>query len=271
MLPAEQDGQPDPEPVLPGHFPTQVYYQSVQSFNDEARTNSSYTIANDSTGKQVVDVGHDGLQVDGSSFGSTHEIGRKGVGLEVVSVAPNEKEVLTRPQPATKHNTRKKLLLAAAVGLVVLIAAAVVGGVLGSRKANGSTSSSEDEGQTSPTSTSSAATPTETSIATLSSIKKNSNLAVAAWRKSSGLQIFLYYQNQNGSLRWSTYDDTQSSFTYNGSYWGDSTEIVMESSDSVANDTSFGAGILLWDTTYEVSCCPCLCGRRTHLACLEPD
>lgn len=252
MLPAEQDGQHAPEPVLPGHIPFQGYHRSIHSFDEEVGTHSSHTIVNDSTGKEVVDVGYDGLQVDEARFPRSHKTGRKSVGMEVVNFAPNEKEVFTCPEPTRKRGSRKKLLLAAVVGLVILITAAVVGGVLGSRNAHGGSSSGADQSQSSPTSTSSVTKPTETSTVTLTSLRLRSKLSVAAWRKSQGLQIFLYYQSQNGSLRWSNYDDTQSSFTYNGSYWGDSTEVVMDSLDSAANDTSLAAGMLLWDTTYEV-------------------
>lgn len=255
MLPAEQDGQPDPEPVLPGHFPTQSHDRSIRYCNDELGTQSSYTIGSDNTGKEAVDVGHEGPQLDEARFPYSYKPGRDGIGMEVVNFAPNEKEVLTCSEPPSKWRSRKRLLLAAVFGLVVLITAAVVGGVLGSRQAQGSNSSNADENQSSPSTTSSGTSPTTTSTVTLNSLKQKSNLSVAAWRKSQGLQIFLYYQSQNGSLRWSTYDDTQSSFTYNGSYWGDSTEVVMDSTDSAANDTSLAAEILLWDTTYEVSCC----------------
>lgn len=257
MLPADQDGRFDPEPVLPGHIPTQAYHWSIRGSDDEIGTQSSHTIVNDGTGKEVVDVGNDGLPVDEARLPSSDKVAWNGVGMETASFARDDKEVVTCAEPSAKRKSRKKLLLAAVVGLLILITAAVVGGVLGSGKAHGSNSSSADKSQSTPTSTSSATIPTETSTVTLSSLKKRSNLSVAAWRKSQGLQIFLYYQSQNGSIRWSTYDDTQSSFTYNGSYWGDSAEVVMDSTDSAADDTSLAAGILLWDTTYEV--CNSLC------------
>lgn len=257
MLPADQDGRFDPEPVLPGHIPTQTYQWSLRDSDDEVGRQPSHTIVNDGTGKEVVDVGNDGLQVDEARLPSSDKVAWNGVGMQITSFARDDKEVVTCAEPAAKRRSRRKLLLAVAIGLVILITSAVVGGVLGSRKANGNNSSSPDESQSTSTSTSSAAIPTETSTVTLSSLKKGSNLSVAAWRKSRGLQIFLYYQSQNSSVRWSTYDDTQSSFTYNGSYWGDSKEVVMDSTDSAAEDTSLAAGILLWDTTYEV--CHSLC------------
>lgn len=257
MLSVEQDGRFDPEPVLPGYVPTQAHYRSIRGSDDEFGTRFSYEIGDDGTGKKLVHVGHDGLQVDETRFPSTDRIGRNGVGLDVPSPAQNGKKVATRAEPGTKQRSHKWLLLAAIIGSVIVITAAVVGGVLGSRKADGSNSSSADQGQPLPTSTSSGTSPTQTSTVTLSSLKRRSNLSVAAWRKRQGLQIFLFYQGQTGSIRWSTYDDTQSSFTYNGSYWGDSKEVPMNSLDSAADDTRLAAGILLWDTTYEV--CHSLC------------
>lgn len=252
MLPTEQDGQADPEPVLPGHIPSQGYHRSIRGSEDEIGTPSNYAIVHDSTDKQVVDVCNDGLQVDDARFSSNYETGRNGIGIEVMNFSPKVKKVLPCPEPTAQWRRRKILLVAAVIGLAMLIIAAVVGGVLGSRKAHGSNSSSADETQTSPTSTSSAINPTETSNVSLTSLKSRSKLSVAAWRKSQGLQIFLYYQSQNGTLRWSTYDDT-GSFTYNGSYWGASTEVVMDSLDPAANDTSMAAGILLFGTMYGVS------------------
>lgn len=252
MLSAEQDGRFDPEPVLPGHIPSQAHYLSVRGSDDEFGARFSYEIGDDRSGKKLVNVGHDGLQVDETRFPSSDRIGRNGIGLEIPSLAENDKKVVTRAEPGTKRRSQKWLLLAAIIGLVIVITAAVVGGVLGSRKVDGSNPSSADKGQSLPNSTSSGTNPTETSTVTLTSLKRRSNLSVAAWRKRQGLQIFLFYLGQNGRIRWSIYDDTQSSFTYNGSYWGDSKEIVMDSLDSAADDTSLAAGILLWGTTYEV-------------------
>lgn len=257
MLSAEQDGRFDPEPVLPGHIPTRAHYRLFRGSDDEVGTRFSYKIVNSGTGKKEADAAHDGLQVDETRCPSSHRIERNGNGLDEPSLAQNDKNVVTGAEPGTKRRSGKWVLLAAIFGLVIVITAVVVGGVLGSRKADGSNSSSADKGQSSPTSTSSATGPTETSTVTLSSLKRRSNLSVAAWRKSQGLQIFLFYQGQNGSIRWSTYDDTQSSFTYNGSYWGDSKEVLMDSLDSAADDTNLAAGVLLWGTTYEV--CSKLC------------
>lgn len=248
MIPAEQDGQHDPEPVLPGRIPSQGCHRSIRGSDNQVGTHSI-----DSTDKQLVDVCNDGLQVDDARFPSNYDTGRNGVGIEVVGFSPNVKNVVPCLEPTAQQRSRKRLLVAAVIGLVMLITAAVVGGVLGSRKAHDSNSSGADESQTPPTSTSSAPNPTETNTVSLSSLKSRSKLSVTAWRKGQGLQVFLYYQSQNGSLRWSTYDDTQSSFTYNGSYWGDSKEVALDSPDSAANDTSLAAGILVFGTMYAVS------------------
>ncbi|KAL1850956.1 hypothetical protein Daus18300_012747 [Diaporthe australafricana] len=253
MLPAEQDGRSDPEPVLPGHLPVQVHHWPALGYGDALGAYSSYQHTQHGTDKQAVDAGHDGLQLDEARLPTDYGYQNNGTGMEVVDISSFEKEHVDPTVPTTKWVSRKRILIAAGAALVLLIIAAVVGGVLGSRKSGSGETSSADDSDTSNSSTStpSAPSPTETATTTLSSVKQGSSLAVAAWRKSLGLEVFLYYQSQNGSLRWSTYDDTQSSFTYNGSYWGDSTEIVMDSSNAAANGTNLAAGILLWGTTYE--------------------
>lgn len=256
MLPAEQEDRSYPEPVLPGDIPVQGQHQwPAPGHGDALGTHSGGQNTRHATDKQVVDIGHDGLQLDETQLPSGYGYQSNGTGTEVADISSIEKEHVASTVPTTNGSSRKRKYLAAAVALVLLIVAAVVGGVLGSKKpGNGDKGSADDnEPSNSSTSTPSAPRPTDTSIATLSSVKQGSKLAVAAWRKSSGLEIFLYYQDQSGSLRSSTFDDTQSSFTYNGSYWGNSTDISMHSSDAAANGTSFAAGILLWDTTYEVS------------------
>lgn len=257
MLPPEQYHQPDPTPVLLEHASAQDHGLSLWAPDIEARTRCDGNSVDRDVGKVAVDNGHDGLQVDETRFPSSDRIARNGVGFDTASFAHIDKNIVTCAEPRTKRRSRKWLILAAIVGLVIVMTAAVVGGVLGSRKADGSNSSSAHNGQSLPTSTSSSTSPTETSTVSLSSLKRRSNLSVAGWRKSQGLQIFLYYQSQNGSVRWSTYDDTQSSFTYNGSYWGDSKEAGMDSTDSAADNTSLAAGIILWDTAFEV--CHSLC------------
>lgn len=257
MLPAEQNGQPDPEPVLPGHIPTQAYHLPIRGCDDEVDTHSNYSTVNDRTGEEEEAVHHDGLQVDEIHFSYNYQSGRNGARTETVNFAPKEKEFVTRSKPNTQRKSRKWLLVAAAVGLILLITASVLGGVLGPRHTRPGNSSSAEESQPSSTSTSSATNPTETSTVTLSSLKQGSSLSVSAWRSSQGLQIFLYYLSQNGRLRWSIYDDTQSSFAYNGSYWGISTEVVIESPESAAKDTSLAVGLLLYGTAHNVSCFLC--------------
>lgn len=263
MLPAEQDGQPDPEPVLCGHIPVQGHHRPALSYENELDTHFSGQNLRQGTDKQVTDIGHDGLQFDEARSALRYQYQNNGTVMKTADVSSIEKEHYNAQDTTTKWKSKKKILLAAVIALVLLITAAIVGGVVGSRKSdNSNDDSTSDDGHTSDssTSTSSAPSPTNTAITTLRSVKQGSSLAVAGWRKSQGLQVFLYYQSQNGSLRWSTYDDTKSSFTYNGSYWGNSTEVVMDSTDAAANNTNFAAGMLLWGTTYEVSYCPCTRG-----------
>jgi hypothetical protein len=64
----EQDGQPDPEPVLPGHIPTPNNGLSAAVQDPSAATQDSNSLQDHNVGKVVVDIGQDGLQVDESSF-----------------------------------------------------------------------------------------------------------------------------------------------------------------------------------------------------------
>lgn len=245
MLPAELDGQSAPEPVLAGHVPVRNTFQHW-------------------TDKEVVESGHDGLQFHPACPPTSYTTENKGTpaGLEVLDASSYEKELANQPDATTKRPLwqSRKALLAAAVALVLVIVAAVVGGVIGSRKSEGVTKGTQSSTSSSNSSPSNVTVDntTPTTITTLNSIKQGSNLAVTAWRKGEGLQIFLYYQTQNGTFRSSTFDSTQASFTYNGSYWDNSTEVVMDSAaDAPANGTSLATAMLLWDTTYAVSFWPC--------------
>jgi hypothetical protein len=127
--------------------------------------------------------------------------------------------------------------------------AGILGGVLGSRKSDGDDASSSSSFPAGP----SAPKPTGTDP---KFIRQGSRLSVIAWRKSQGMQIFLYYEGKEGRLRWSTYDDTQGSFTYNASYWRKSRELDMDLTvDYAANESSFSAIIKPRGADEEVSSC----------------
>lgn len=144
---------------------------------------------------------------------------------------------------------RRRSLIIGCIGLVVLIVAGVLAGVLVTRSRDTRTdtataaSNSDSTSSTQPNSTTNS-----TSSVTLTQIRQDSDLAVVGWRTSSGIQIFLYYQDGNGALRYSEYDSGRGSFTTNNSYWETSQTLM-----SVAANTSFAAGMVIWDTKDIVS------------------
>lgn len=239
MLPAERDGQPAPEPVLVGHVPLQEQGLSVPGQGYD-RTMDSYK------GNITIKPDHEGLQSDQSQFLSGGTSADEQVGTAPAVVTKTEKELTTSLSPPGKPRRRRRLIFVV-IALTLVITAAIIGGVLGSRTAGGSTN-------TSPSASPSATNPPNTTTDTSSLIKQQSGLSVAAWRKSQGgLQILLYYQSLDGTLRWSTYDDPHNESTYSSSYWGESKPLGDADSDQAANDTGLAAAMILWDTNYMVS------------------
>lgn len=235
MLPAERDGQPAPEPVLVGHVPLQEQGLSVPGQGYD-RTMDGHK------GNITIKPDHEGLQADQSPFLSGGTSADEQVGTAPAVVSKTETEITTCLSPPGKPRRRRKLIFVV-IALTLVITAAIIGGVLGSRTSGGSTN-------TSP----SATKPPNTTSDTPSLIKQQSGLSVAAWRKSQGgLQILLYYQSLDGTLRWSTYDDPQNESTYSSSYWGESKPLGDADSDKATNDTGLAATMILWDTSYMVS------------------
>lgn len=245
MIPAERDGQPYPEPVLAGHVPTQEQGLSVLVEGPEVSTTSNDKLLDGRLGKVAISPGHEGLQVDGSNISSGGMSPDDQVGKAPMLVSKTEKEFASPLSPPAKSRPRKKLIFLV-IALILVITAAVVGGVLGSRTVSGSTSTSPSPSNTPNT--------TSPGPDTSSHIKQRSGISATAWRKSQGgLQISLYYQSPDGTLRWSTYDDPQNESTYDSSYWGASRVLGDADEYKAANDTDLAATMILWGTEYKVS------------------
>lgn len=135
---------------------------------------------------------------------------------------------------------KRRYIWGGAGAILCIILVAVLAGVFGTR-ATRHRSQSSSMGTISPNITSNSTT------VTLSQIKQGSDLAVTGWRTDNGIQIFLYYQDVNGTLRSSEYDSGRGSFTTNNSYWEDSQALV-----TVAENTSVAAGIIIWYETIAV-------------------
>lgn len=144
---------------------------------------------------------------------------------------------------------RKKWLIWGGVAAVLcVILVAVLVGVFVA-KASDKQSKTAAMGTTSPTTANSTSSNSSTSsIVALNQIRQGSDMTVAGWRTDDGIQIFLYYQDINGTLRYSEYDSGRGSFTTNNSYWEDS-ETLM----TVAENTSVAAGMIVWQSTDAVS------------------
>lgn len=128
--------------------------------------------------------------------------------------------------------------------MLCVIIGAVLAGVFGSRAAHNQSQAST-VGTIDPTTANSTS---NSSTTTLSQIRQGSSLAVTGWRTDDGIQIFLYYQDVNGTLRCSEYDSGRGSFTTNSSYWEESETLL-----SVADNTSVAAGMIIWYDTSAVS------------------
>lgn len=258
MLSAEEYRQPYPEPVQAGHVPTQEHDWPPVGQDQATGTDCNGKLRESVPDKIVVDLGSDGLQVDESGFASSYKAADSGT---AAADAPTpEKEAVSVARTRSRLRSRKVCLASVAMVVLVLVTAATLGGVLGSRKTN-------DDNNTSSSGTSIDPSPTGTDNVPPKLIKKGSRLSAAAWRKPQGLQIFLYYQSENGTLRWSTYDETQSSFTYEGSYWGESRELVMDpEADPPANDTSFTSTSILSTTNFMVRSFRCNKVISRHLS-----
>lgn len=242
MIPAEQVGQPDPETVLGEHVPTQGHGFSAGGEDHKAGISYDDKTVNNDTGKAMAFPGHDGLQVDESNPCYSCIAADEQTGTAATAVYRTEKEVATSREPRNRLRPRKRTILLIVTIMLVLVTAAVAGGILGSRKA--------DDGSIS----SSPSAPSPTGTPRL--IKQKSSLSVTAWRKNRGMEILLYYQDVNGGLRYSIYDNTMGSFIYNGSYWGKSREIHLGSGDYPSDDSTLVATIVLWGTLYAVSRSP---------------
>lgn len=170
--------------------------------------------------------------------------------IEYVQPEPSHELYATKDQNTSEPSRRRRrwFIIGGIILVLVVAAAAVIGGVVGSRH------SSTIQGNQSTSSTNSTdSASNSTSIVSLKSIQQGSSMAVTGWRKSNGVEIYLYYQSPENAIRVSEYDSGRGSFTTNNSYWEDSQAVVLAVASALTANTSLGAGMLLWGTKYEVS------------------
>ncbi|KXH61171.1 hypothetical protein CNYM01_05628 [Colletotrichum nymphaeae SA-01] len=113
------------------------------------------------------------------------------------------------PDAKPKRSRRRLWLTAGGVTLLIVILSVVLAGVFGSRAAK---TSSADQTGASPS-------PSPSPIATSQTIRQGSSLSVTGWRKSSGVEIFLFYQDVNNYVRCSRYEEVPTSSTLGNTSW----------------------------------------------------
>lgn len=137
------------------------------------------------------------------------------------------------PEPIPKRRRRCLWLIAGGITLLVVILSAVLGGVLSGRTAKPSVHEQK------------APFPTATS----QTIRQGSPLAVTGWRKSNGVEIFLFYQDVNSNVRRSRYEGVPTSSTLGNTSWH-----APEKYNSFATSRSRLAGSIIQYGTGTVVC-----------------
>lgn len=263
----DRDEQPGLEPVFPGYSPPRTPFpqpdhsglQSLLTGQDKNLSRSekmlSETHISDSSLEPVrqgyypealsTQPDHSGLQSFViSETEKFSNLGAISYGTPAETLITDRSKSGHSGKTGPSHRRRMWYISGGVAAVLCVILVAVLTGVFVS-KANHKQSSTGSVGTTSPTSANSTS---NSSTITLSQIRQGSDLTVAGWRTDAGIQLFLYYQDINGTLRYSEYDSGRGSFTTNNSYWEESETIV-----SVAGNTSVAAGMIVWRDTDAVS------------------
>ncbi|KAK0376888.1 hypothetical protein CLIM01_05734 [Colletotrichum limetticola] len=185
-----------------------------------------------------------GLQVSNHSF---YDSGKEAVSdhndTDKIHVISGQDEVGELESVQPKRRKRLWLIIGGII-LVLVVAAAVVGGILGSRATKAAqVNDSLPTNVASPTST---PTPADTSNTTTKSqsIRQGSPLTVTGWSQSGGVELFLFYQDDDYQVHRSTYDTTKTS---DNSSW--QTPDKYNSSADVS--ARLGATIIQYDASYQ--------------------
>ncbi|KAK0610362.1 hypothetical protein B0T17DRAFT_110853 [Bombardia bombarda] len=160
-------------------------------------------------------------------------------------------------EPATPFLTRssrwrRPWVIIACIALVIVVVGAVIGGVLGSRavRMSNSDASSSPTAGSSPTASNSTSNGTSNGTLTTSLIRQGSMLTVAGWRKPLGVEIYLFYQDDRGGLRYSRYDGSRAFSTEkspNNTYWDTSASF----NSFAQNGTHLASTMIVYHQDYQ--------------------
>lgn len=185
-----------------------------------------------------------GLQV---SYHSYYDSGKEAVSdhndTDKIHVISRQSEVGELDLEQPKRGKRLWLIIGGII-FVLVVAAAVIGGILGSKAAKASqVDDSLPASEASPTIT---PTPTDTSNTTTKSqsIRQGSPLTVTGWSQSGGVELFLFYQDDEYQVHRSTYNTAKTS---DNSSW--QTPDKFNSSADVS--ARLGATIIQYDASYQ--------------------
>lgn len=155
-------------------------------------------------------------------------------------------ELESVPQSTSRffpRSQRQRIIwLVVGLGLVAIIIGAAVGGTLASRKSGSSSSASS----TSSPSPSPSSVPTTTPP---KSIKQNSPLAVSAYRKINGIEIYLFFKGPDNAVYRSVYDSASGLPTSNSSLWQSPMAITIRPGAT----SPICATTIVWDQHFNVS------------------
>jgi hypothetical protein len=147
--------------------------------------------------------------------------------------------------------TRRQRIVCLVVGilLVVIVVGASVGGTLASKRASATRADTDSPRATSTSSPIPSSTPTTTLP---KSIKQNSALAVTAWRKVNGVEIYLFFQGPDNVVYRSMYDSASGPATANSSsLW----QPPVAATTLAAPTSPLGATTIVFNQKFEVSLC----------------
>ncbi|KAB5551416.1 hypothetical protein GE09DRAFT_171737 [Coniochaeta sp. 2T2.1] len=149
--------------------------------------------------------------------------------------------------------TRRQRLICLVVGiaLVAIVVGAAVGGTIASKRAKETSTSSFPA--TSTTTSTSSPTPSASSSSAPTppkSIKKNSSLAVTAYRKVNGVEVHLFFQGPDNVVYQSVYDSSKGPSTANSSsLW----QPPVGATTQPAATSPLCATTTIWDQYFQVS------------------
>lgn len=154
------------------------------------------------------------------------------------------------PDSQTERKRRLRIIIGAVLIIVVVIIGAVLGGVLGSRASrsgaeSGSVSSSEGENGGSSSGSGSGTNSGSASPSRPKTVRQGTTLTIGGWRKPSGdVELWLFYQDPEGGLRYSRCNSTSRPLEGQKSCWGPPVSFFS----NARAPAQLGVGLLVFST-----------------------